>query len=258
MHIVHETPLFRCYVILLFVVGDYPGLGKIADFQHNGFCKCHWCVQPFTQYSPGHIIALNNVRWLPPNHHLRYNTDDGITKDTRPPPRSRKHATVVKTGMRISKMATGAPKTKEIKKTGIINCTLFAMLHMFDIVKDFLPDVMHILKGLWNAWFLLMMKNEKLMAAPTAPSATYNKDKKVTKYTDEEMVVRNEAYSVKKSRYAITMQVRCTHMVAIARIACTRMFTYVYFRACKRHYSKKHTVLCKIYIILYINTFFYA
>jgi hypothetical protein len=109
-------------------------------------------------------------------------------------------------------MAKGPARTKERKKTGIQNCTIFAMLHMFNIVKDFLPDVMHILKGLWNAWFLLMMKGKKEVAAPKAPSKTYKKNDKVMKYTAEQMVVRNAAYQIKKARYALTMQVHRTHV----------------------------------------------
>lgn len=65
-----ERRWFKCHVILLFVIGDYPGIGKISDFKHNGFCRCHWCEAHFRYYSPGHEVALNNKRWLPPNHYL--------------------------------------------------------------------------------------------------------------------------------------------------------------------------------------------
>ena len=66
--------VFWLKVVLLFWVGDYPGLGKCAAMKHAGAHGCHWCEGFFYAHSPGHNVCIHNRRNLRANH--PYRTDN--------------------------------------------------------------------------------------------------------------------------------------------------------------------------------------
>jgi hypothetical protein len=142
--------VFWMKVILLFWVGDYPGLAKCAAMKHAGAYGCHWCKGYFYPHSPGHNVCIFNRRNLRPNH--PYRTDDrwGPPENRTPHP-LRTTEEVEAKSREIDEMDAGPDKVREQTSTGIDGFCLLLMLGMFDIVWDMLPDMMHITKGLFHA-----------------------------------------------------------------------------------------------------------
>ena len=139
--------VFWLKVILLFWVGDYPGLGKCAAMKHAGRYGCHWCMGYFFPHSPGHNVCIHNRRNLRPNHPYRTDARWG-PHETRGPVPLRTTDEVESQSREISDMPEGPAKANQQRSTGIDSFCLLLMLSMFDIVWDMLPDMMHITKGL--------------------------------------------------------------------------------------------------------------
>jgi hypothetical protein len=139
--------VFWLKVILLFWVGDYPGMGKCAAMKHAGRYGCHWCMAYFFAHSQGHNVCIHNRRNLRPNHPYRTDARWG-PHETRDPAPLRTTDEVEAQSREISNMPVGPAKAKKQRATGIDGFCLLLMLSMFDIVWDMLPDMMHITKGL--------------------------------------------------------------------------------------------------------------
>ena len=143
--------VFWLKVILLFWVGDYPGLAKCAAMKHAGAYGCHWCKGFFYPHSPGHNVCCFNRRNLRANHPYRTDARWGAP-ETRTPHKLRTAEEVEAKSREIDGMEEEGPgKARAQKATGIDGLCLLVMLGMFDIVWDMLPDMMHITKGLFNA-----------------------------------------------------------------------------------------------------------
>ena len=88
----HSKPLgdpdrvFQLKVILLFWVGDYPGLAKCAAMKHAGAHACHWCKGFFYPHSPGHNVCIHNRRYLRKNHPYRKDPRWNCQEPRDPPP----------------------------------------------------------------------------------------------------------------------------------------------------------------------------
>jgi len=110
--------VFWMKVILLFWVGDYPGLAKCSHMKHAGFYACHWCKGYFYSHSPGHQVCIHNRRNLRANH--PYRTDPRwTTREKRDPIPLRTRDEVEAQSIEISKMEEGTNKTKKQFSTGI-------------------------------------------------------------------------------------------------------------------------------------------
>jgi len=139
--------VFWLKVVLLFWVGDYPGLGKCAAMKHAGAHGCHWCEGFFYAHSPGHNVCIHNRRNLRANHPYRTDNRWG-PPEVRDPVPTRTNAGVEGKAREIHEMDhEDKAKEKMQTKTGIDGFCLFLLLGMFDIVWDMLPDMMHITKG---------------------------------------------------------------------------------------------------------------
>ena len=140
--------VFQLKVILLFWVGDYPGLAKCASMKHAGAYGCHWCKAFFFPHSPGHNVCIHNRRYLRQNH--PYRTDARWTcQEPRASPPLRTTEEVKAVQREITDMQQGPEKTRKQKASGIEGFCLLLLLDMFDIVWDMLPDMMHITKGMF-------------------------------------------------------------------------------------------------------------
>jgi hypothetical protein len=139
--------IFWLMVILLFWVGDYPGMGKCAAMKHSGAHGCHWCDGFFFPHSTGHNVCIHNRRHLRPNHPFRHDAATWGSTELRTPPNNRTHADVKAKAQEIHDMEYGTARDKKQSNTGIDGFCLFMMLAMFDVVWDMLPDMMHITKG---------------------------------------------------------------------------------------------------------------
>ena len=138
--------VFWLMVILLFWVGDYPGLGKCASMKHAGAYGCHWCKGFFYSHMQGHNVCIHNRRNLRPNHPYRTDARWG-SHETRSPVPLRTTEEVKGVSQEIHLME-GPEKQKKKKSTGIDGLCILFMLSLFDLVWDMLPDMMHITKGL--------------------------------------------------------------------------------------------------------------
>ena len=140
--------VFWLKVILLFWVGDYPGMGKCASMKHAGAHGCHWCDGFFYAHSPGHNVCIHNRRNLRANHPFRQDVTRWGSTETRGPVPNRTHDDVEAKAREIHDMDKGRDKDNLRTQTGIDGFCLFMLLAMFDIVWDMLPDMMHITKGI--------------------------------------------------------------------------------------------------------------
>jgi hypothetical protein len=144
----HPDRVFWQKLILLFWVGDYPGLGKCANMKHSGFYGCHWCKGYFYTHSRGHNVQIHNRRRLRTNHLFRKDSRWGA-HETRSAPPLRTTEEVKRQSQKISQMEKSQARFKLKQSTGIDGFCLLLMVSMFDIVWDMLPDMMHITKGLY-------------------------------------------------------------------------------------------------------------
>jgi hypothetical protein len=142
--------VFRLKTILLFWVGDYMGLGKCANMRHSGFYGCHWCQGYFYTHSAGHNVCIHNRRNLRANH--PYRTDARWDhRDPRGPVPLRTKEEVEAQSREIDGMQAGPAKVRRQVATGITGLCLLVLVGLFDIVWDMMPDMMHIVKGTFNA-----------------------------------------------------------------------------------------------------------
>ena len=203
----HHERIFWMKVVLLFIIGDYPGLGKMANMLHSGRFGCHWCMHSFNTYTPGNLVALGNRRHCPQTHPIRkdHRFDQ---EEERLAPKTRTHSATTAKAQEIEDFV-GTKKGKETlqKTSGIYGVNLFSLLLLFDVIWDMLPDMMHNLKGLWERWLMPAFKGEKLTSPPTKPLMTYIHRGKSYEYTAEEQKQRKAAYALKKKRYVETKRV---------------------------------------------------
>jgi hypothetical protein len=138
--------VFWLKVVLLFWVGDYPGMGKCAAMKHQGKKGCHWCEGFFYPHSPGHNVCIHNRRNLRENHPFRDDPRWGAPEHRHPVP-TRTHAGVKAQAQEIHDMPLDTDRKQLQRMTGIQGFCLFMLLDKFDFVWDMLPDMMHITKG---------------------------------------------------------------------------------------------------------------
>jgi hypothetical protein len=174
---------FMMKCILLFWIGDYPGQAKVCNQKHAGRCTCHWCLQPFKKGlgTTGSNYAFNMRRELPPNHPMRSNPAFGIDEEDAAenlPAKQRTSAEVQQIGERIDFQDDVDLDNEEkkaikdvIEATGINGYCIFALLFMFDVVWDFAPDMMHIMKDIWQDHLLPLFKGAD-GAKPMRPKMT--------------------------------------------------------------------------------------
>ena len=168
-----ENYSFYLKVILLFVVADYPGLGKLSGFSHQGRYACHWCKHPFLYLFKGHNCAVHNRRQLPSDHPFRTNVSFGQHEQRDPPP-IRTHARSVRESNMCEEYS--GPKSKHPSKYhGIKEWCPLVLLAMFCLIWDMLPDLMHICKGLIQSHLIPLLKGTVSYVAPIFARGKYNK-----------------------------------------------------------------------------------
>jgi hypothetical protein len=144
--------VFWLKTILLYFVGDYPGLAKCAHMKHAGFYACHWCWGYFFSHSPGHQVCINNRRNLRATHPYRKDARWGAPEERDSIPLRTRDEHELQS-REINEMEDGPLKTEKQRATGINGFCLLMMVGMFDIVWDMLPDMMHITKGTFEAMY---------------------------------------------------------------------------------------------------------
>jgi Transposase family tnp2 len=144
--------LFNMKVVLLYVCADYPAQRLASGFAHSGCEACHYC-KDYAPYCRGvsTVVHGDYYRWLPANDASRLARTDT-------PPLERNNEASCQDALQneaiiTDKLQTAAAKNqltdtrrKTVGKTDIngINywCPL-VVLYLFDVVWDFVFDIMH-------------------------------------------------------------------------------------------------------------------
>ena len=137
------------------------------------------------------IVTISRVRWvdfrkwLPPDHELRRNSVTFGKEEHGQPPPVRTHAGMLSDAFRnqehlkrYRQAHPGDPKAykKDLpyKTTGVKEVCPLAALHLFNLVWDLLPDMMHIVPAVMKGHVVPMMQGKR---DPKKP-----KDRKETEF----------------------------------------------------------------------------
>jgi hypothetical protein len=178
---------FRCRACLLFWTGDYPGIAK-ASGTHDKCC--HWCTQKSTWTPEVKRRCWGDFRRFLPNHPvphpLREASGQFGPAETREPYPARTSGSMVQQG--LSNVAhegllrrPDARKNKiyikdlPFKTHGVKAPCPLRFLPFFDVVWDFMPDMMHLNSGIWQRHFFELLKGKRM---PAAVTKTKNRDHK--------------------------------------------------------------------------------
>lgn len=101
-----------------------------------------------------------------PNHEFRSASAFG-EPEHKPPPATRTHAGYIEDGTR-NESWRGTKKDAPYKTTGVKHLSELAQLPLFDMVWDVLPDMMHIINGIWKSHVIALIKGERI-PAPCRP-----------------------------------------------------------------------------------------
>ena len=157
----HPDRLFQLKAILLYVIGDYPAQAKVSGFSHMGCHACHWCNHRAETVWGSTAYFLNNRQHLPIGHHMREET-------TPPPPLARNERHCINISVKARDHA-GYLADHPKHTTGIKDWCPFSLLRFFSIVWDIMPDMMHIIKGIFQSHLLKIWKGEINMKPPRHP-----------------------------------------------------------------------------------------
>ncbi len=227
MHDFSKTPsdpsfTFYLKVVLMTIIGDYPGTGKVTRMHHSGFRACHWCWHRFDTINTGHQCAIHYRQHLSFSDSYRSHYAFGDHEHAAPPA-PRMHNEYIGIARKLED-AVRAGKSKtyiehEQRRNGIIGLSFLTYLQHFNIIWDVLPCYMHIAKGLWHKWIIPMTKGTLIERnkKPLPPQTTRTVAGETVKYSAPEMLVRNAQWSRKliswqKDEEVPIIDISCTHM----------------------------------------------
>jgi hypothetical protein len=173
----HSLPLgdplrrFLLRVILLFWIGDYPGIAEVACTMASGGNSCHWCKQFFPFYFPLNKTTHCDFRpHLPPDDSYRHTglvpPGNFNTTCNDPQPEPKTHQGMCEDA-EDAEDYDGAfdDKAHPRFQSGVCYICPLAYLALFDMVWDFMADFMHILEGLIKRHMLEVLKGKRQPAA---------------------------------------------------------------------------------------------
>ena len=150
---------FMCKALLLYWTGDYPAISAVSGTHSKA---CHWCSKKSTAAPEvSRRVWDGYKRYLPEKHEMRKASAFTGAKENAPPPPARTHAEFVLGGKaneaHMQQIGMPDARTKKIfkynspyKTTGIKELSPLAHIPLFDLTWDILPDMMHILPGIWH------------------------------------------------------------------------------------------------------------
>ena len=162
--------IFNCRVVLLFCVGDYPAQGTFSGFQHSGGPFCHWCtIKGLWRDGLKRTTCACNRSYLPPGHRLRkkqYSLSNRPSfehdeTESQPPVRTHEKVVADARATNAHKAAKKAKDKSPHKKSGVKFFCWLSLLFLFDMVWDFLPDMMHIVTAILHGHLYPLMKGER-------------------------------------------------------------------------------------------------
>ena len=188
-----DDPQYRFCLraILLLWCGDYPGLGEATNFVHAcGYNACHWCKMK-GEHSAGlsRTMYKEYRRYCDHNDALRQDMRWGFV-ETRSAPPPRTHEETVQQGIDAD-----FDFDELIRKlTGVNGSCPLSQLPMFNLIRDVVPDLMHIIVNFFKHWIPLLKgergpKHSKKFVRPKEPVPKHEKtqfwSKKKDKYVDK-------------------------------------------------------------------------
>ena len=172
---------FLLRVVLLFWCGDYPGLGEVTRFKHCGYDACHWCKDR-GQHSKGlqRMVYGRYRRWLPDDDEWRHDFASFGSYEFDETPDVRTHEETVQVGIEAD--AIGRTGTQPDVCEGVKGPCFLSFLDLFNLIWDICPDLMHIIKNLFQRMFVplfsglgkRMPKFPRKMTEPDESHEDYN------------------------------------------------------------------------------------
>jgi hypothetical protein len=200
--------IFKLKLILLMTVGDYPAQAKLTNFLHCGKRPCHWCNMDFAWYLPGHNVNCNHRTLLPPDHWMREHVDFGRQEVTDHRRCIRSHTEILQHMEQCDSCELPRNSAAHPSKTsGVSGFCSLSLLHMFNMTKDVMPDIMHIDAGVMKLRLMQLMKGEFIPKRPPSLGNTYKVNGKEHMHTSADMVRRERKNKDITKRFQNTTKV---------------------------------------------------
>ena len=133
---------------------------RVCVHRHQGYYACHWCWDK-SKYRVNRQVYAEFRRYLKPGY-------PGRGRTTKAAPKNRTHKETDKIGKRCDRheRSGGAEAAHPKHTTGISRWCPLAVLPYFNLIRDVLPDMMHIIYGVFNGHFIPMFKGNRPLSAP--------------------------------------------------------------------------------------------
>ena len=133
---------------------------RVCVHRHQGYYACHWCWDK-SKYRVNRQVYAEFRRYLKPGY-------PGRGRTTKAAPKNRTHNETDKIGKRCDRHErSGRAEAKHPKHTtGISRWCPLAVLPYFNLIRDILPDMMHIIKGVFDGHFIPLFKGNRAVAPP--------------------------------------------------------------------------------------------
>ena len=168
---------FMCRTLLLYWTGDYPAVSAVSGTHSK---TCHWCRKKSSAAPEVQRRIWDGYRkYLPAGHALRSASAFNGPQEDDPPPLPRTHAEFVRGGRANEDhmRQIGLPGAREkgifknnlpYKETGIKEVSPLSYIPLFDMTWDILPDLMHIIPGIWNRHIFALLAGQRQPSAVKA------------------------------------------------------------------------------------------
>jgi hypothetical protein len=159
------TRVFWLRAILLYWIGDYPGIAEAAGTTSSGGHCCHWCKQVFPwNYAINRHTHCDFRPFLPLDDPLRESNRGARCVEE---VAARTHAEMCDDAEASEAFEGAFNSPVHPRRTSHVCyvCPL-AYLPMWDMVWDFMADFMHILEGYFKRHMIPMFKGDRYPAKP--------------------------------------------------------------------------------------------
>ena len=198
---------FRVKVILLFMQGDYKAQALNCGQAHQGGHPCHWCEhEPPKVAGVSRHVSGNYGSYYPP-----YHNDRPPNAPVEPKPRVH-HRTCVDgilvAAARDRRVTAANPREiadadKVKHKNGVKEWCPLAILAFFDVIWDFVPDMMHMVYNILKEYVVKTIKGVRKIKRP--------KLLKLEGYEGDALAARRQKNKTTKLDYKRATEVTCNN-----------------------------------------------
>ena len=149
-------------------IGDYPGLAEASGTMESGKHSCRWCNSTFTKcWAINRVLFANFRQFLPLGDPMRLAGVYGRA-EIRDPPTPRTHEEMVADAIESENSPLKPDNAAHPRyQSGVFKMCPLALLPLWNMVWDFLPDWMHMTKGYFHGHMLPLMKALRAPGAAT-------------------------------------------------------------------------------------------